>query len=604
MNYNRFIVIIFAILVMVTNAVAFDATRQLYLPNSQEVQITPQQVNSRTAGEEAPDESASPAQQSETFRGVTIPPSHSYDPSQHRSLGQSINVNTFRPESMKEAGPLDQLPVFGANMFNGNFAGTYYDERNPAYVIQYGDRISVRVWGAFNYEQELVVDRLGNIFIPSVGPVKVMGISSGSLEGVVRGAINGVYANQYYDAYISLMTVHPMSVFVSGNIVSPGRYAGGTTDSILYYLDLAGGIDPFRGSFRDIDIVRKGRVVEKLDLYEFIMQGSLGVSSLQRGDVIVVKERGISVAAIGQVRTQAWFEFTSQVVRGSELMKYALPMPEVSHVSVRGYRNGSPMNAYLELSEFEELAVRDSDVIEFVSDAPSDTLSIYAEGELEGQSHYLVKKGTRLHDLLNHLEVDANTAALDAIHLKRVTVAQRQAQALADSLFRLEQNALTSSSDSVEEAGIRVKEAELIGRFVERAKNVEMQGIVPVVHDGEIANIYLQANDVVVVPTLKDTVLVTGQVVVPAAVVFNADFELDDYIAHAGGFSQNADKGNVLVAKANGHTLSAEGQELQPGDTIMVLPVYETKSIQLAKDLTQIFFQLAVGTRAILQPIF
>jgi hypothetical protein len=54
----------------------------------------------------------------------------------------------------------------------------------------------------------------------------------------------------------------------------------------------------------------------------------------------------------------------------------------------------------------------------------------------------------------------------------------------------------------------------------------------------------------------------------------------------------------------NGHVFKAEQTAIEPGDTIMVLPLYSSKNLEIAKAVTAIFYQLAVGTRAILQPLF
>lgn len=53
---------------------------------------------------------------------------------------------------------IEHLKPFGANLFAGNFARTYYDSLNPGYEINVGDRIEVKLWGAKTLETVLVVD--------------------------------------------------------------------------------------------------------------------------------------------------------------------------------------------------------------------------------------------------------------------------------------------------------------------------------------------------------------------------------------------------------------------------------------------------------------
>jgi len=592
---------------LVSYADSLGNNSNLYLPNSQKVRISPESDRSFEDKEEA-----SPVETPTTFRGIqanSISGSNGTD-FQRSTSDKSYNTNSNRiwasmaPDSGKAKVPFSELQVFGVSLFNGNFSGTYYDERNPEYMVRFGDRIGVRVWGAFNFEQELTVDRLGNIFIPTVGPVKVAGAPNVEVPQIVRKALNKVYAPNYYDSYIDLVTSQPISVFVSGYVNSPGRYAGGVTDSVLFFLDLAGGIDSSRGSYREIEVVREGEVVAVVDLYKFLLEGRMGGGRLKDGDVIVVKKRGIQVGINGHVRTQAWFEFRHNAISGDEVMKWVDPLPGVTHVSVWGYRNRSPLKKYLKLDEFENFLVYDTDTVEFIYDEPSDAITIYADGALDGRSQFFVKKGTRLHDVLNYIQVDKGYAKLNSIYLRRLGVAKRQGAALQESLFRLEQNALTSSSDSVEEASIRVKEAELISKFVERAKRVEPQGVVAISHDGVVENVYLQDGDIIVVPNHSDVVLISGEVVVPNAIVYKNGYGVKDYIAMSGGLSNNADEDNILLFKTDGRIFDANINGIEAGDAIMVLPKYESKNLQFAKDLTQIFFQIAVGTRAVLTPIF
>lgn len=585
--------------------------------NTYQLQVDPQYSNSDDQEDTDRGESTETQYETpQTFSGVQIESTRGRSSHQYQSVDQLYNVNRYgllqggqnTAKNVRELSsgtiPFPSLPMFGAELFVGNFTGTYYDERNPSYVIRYGDRVGVRVWGAFNFEQDLTVDLLGNIFIPSVGPIKLAGVPNESLSKVVRQAIARVYSEKYLDMYIDLLTSHPLSVFVTGFVDAPGRYAGGATDSVLFFLDLAGGINPLRGSYRDIEIVRKGVSIGRVDLYEFMRNGQFGEFKLQEGDVIVVKERGIKVGVNGQVRTQAWFEFPETSVSGAEVIELAMPLSGATHVSIHGYRRSSPMKRYMTLEEFKSFRVMDEDTIEFLSDKPSGEIVVYAEGALKGRSQFFVKKGTKLHELMNYVAVDKDYANLKAIYLKRVSVARQQAAALADSLFRLQQDSLTASSQTVGEATIRVKEAELINKFVEHAKKIHHMGVVAISNNGVVEDVFLQDRDIIVIPTMTDVVVVAGQVVAPNTLIYNKNYQIEDYLKSAGGISSNGDPKNILVFKADGHIIKVAEAAIEAGDTIMVLPMYKSKNLEFARALTEIFYQLAVGSRAILTPLF
>jgi len=81
---------------------------------------------------------------------------------------------------------------------------------------------------------------------------------------------------------------------------------------------------------------------------------------------------------------------------------------------------------------------------------------------------------------------------------------------------------------------------------------------------------------------------------------------VDDYIKACGGFAERANEEYVLVVKASGRVLrykpgSGKGGRVSPGDSILVLSSVGTKNLMLAKDITQIIYQIAVATAAILR---
>lgn len=495
----------------------------------------------------------------------------------------------------------DDLPApFGADLFQGNFAKGTFDELNAEYRIMPGDRIAVKLWGARNFDSVLEVDARGNLFLPEVGPVAVAGMKHADLGPLVRAKVQTVYKKNV-EVYTNLLNTQPVAVFVTGFVVKPGRYAGGATDSVLFYIDLAGGIDAERGSYRDIRIIRNGEVLERVDLYPFILEGILPRPRLEDGDLILVSERGAGVMAQGQVRHTALFEFPADTeITGEQLAALATLQNRASHVSIIGTHNRAPFNTYLPLTEFHKIALEDGDTVEFHADTPGDTIMVAAFGAIVGASRYPVHKSTRLLELLETIPVEPELANMSGIHIKRRSTAIAQKKALNDALRRLEQTSLNATSSGVEEANIRVREAELISQFVVKARNIQPSGIVVVGRDGLLSDIYLEDGDVVVIPTKSDVVLISGEVLMPKALVFNGQKDVDDYVDNAGGFSTRADKRHILVVKPNGEVFRSGDTDVAAGDQILVLPLIDTKNMQVAKDITQILYQIAIATSVVL----
>lgn len=205
------------------------------------------------------------------------------------------------------------------------------------------------------------------------------------------------------------------------------------------------------------------------------------------------------------------------------------------------------------------------------------------------------RKQTKLHDLLNYIPIDPELADYQSIYLIRKSVAARQKEMLDESLNRLERSVFTTPARSDGEANIRAKEAELVMQFVEKARKVQPLGKVVVADKGVIANIQLEQGDQIVIPNKTDLIQVGGEVLMPQAVVYNADANLDDYVAWAGGFTERANDKRIAIVHANG-LVEFKGQgKVQPGDQILVLPQVDSKTMQSFKDITQIIYQIAVA---------
>lgn len=97
--------------------------------------------------------------------------------------------------------------------------------------------------GAVSVNDVAVVDAQGNIFIPEIGPVKVIGERAGDLHHLVKQQIQRIYT-QDVETYVNVLTATPVSVYVTGPVLRPGQYAGIASDGLLAYLKEQG--DRFR----------------------------------------------------------------------------------------------------------------------------------------------------------------------------------------------------------------------------------------------------------------------------------------------------------------------------------------------------------------------
>ncbi len=491
-----------------------------------------------------------------------------------------------------------EIKPFGWELFAGQAVTARALGINPGYIIEPGDKISVQVWGAMTLDQVATVDLQGNIFLPEIGPVRVAGIPQGQLNERVRAAAARVYTDQV-QIYTNLLNTQPVGVYVTGAVPRPGRYAGERNDSMLYYLSQAGGVDLVRGSFRDVRVMRGDRMIARVDLYAFLLNGQLPGFQFHDNDTIVVGPQQPTVVAAGEVQNSYLFEIAGGTTTGADVIEMARPLPKVTHVAIRGVRDGRPYNAYVSLAEFAQSRVLNGDELVFQADLVEETIFVGVIGQVSGPSSFAVPRGTRLSQVLDMIAIDPRTADIRDIYLRRKSVGERQKRALEMALDQLQRAVLTTSATTSSEAQLRAQEAQLVQAFVDKARAVEPEG--RVVLDGDAGDMLVEAEDVIVIPQFSSVVMVTGEVQLPQTMVFDPRRPLSDYIAGAGGFTERADESQVLVLRQSGEVVTGSSPEIRPGDQIMVLPSAGSKTLAIVKDMMQIIYQIAVSSGVVIR---
>ncbi|MES2944309.1 MAG: polysaccharide biosynthesis/export family protein [Pseudomonadota bacterium] len=497
--------------------------------------------------------------------------------------------------------------VFGAQLFTGAFAYQGSSYFNPDYLIAAGDTLQVRLWGAFEFDTQLVVDPQGNIFLPHVGPVAVRGVRNSDLQRVMDTAVRRVFRANV-NSYASLVAAQPVRVFVGGNVYRPGLYSGTSMDSLLRYLDQAGGIDPERGSFLNVQVMRGNQVRNTVNLYDFLLKGSIPLIQLNDGDVIFVQPRMASLKVSGLVENAKRFEFSEAGDKGlavEKVISLAKPRPSATHVRVVRNKGTTRNTEYFPIGEMGSVRIENGDELEFTADKKPGTISVRVEGEHMSAQEYVLPYGSRLGVLLSKIQFNERSET-ESLQLFRLSVKERQQLMLNTSLRSLESALLTARSGSSDEARLRKEEAELTLQWVDRAKKIEPLGQVVIAQASRRDDLLLENGDVIRVPTRDGLVLISGEVLFPNAVAHEPGTGLQTYIDRAGGYTQNSENARIVIARASGSFDQINAREIpanlvvRAGDQILVLPKVDEKKRQFWKDMTQIIFQIAVSAKVVL----
>ncbi|EFC5132251.1 TPA: polysaccharide export protein [Escherichia coli] len=489
--------------------------------------------------------------------------------------------------------------MFGAQLFTSisaaSGAGLGF---NPGYVIGLGDTIQVRLWGAFQYDGALTVDPKGNIFLPNIGPLKVAGMTNAQLNNTVTNKIKEVYTSNV-NVYASLLQAQPVKVFVAGYVRSPGLYGGVASDSLLSYLSKAGGVDSERGSYVDITVKRGKSVRSRVNLYDFLLNGKLGLSQFVDGDTIVVGPRQHTFSVEGDVFNSYDFEFSNSTIPVTEALSWARPKPGATHMTIIRQQGAMKRSEYYPLSSAPGRSLQDGDKLIISTDRFAGTIQVRVDGAHSGEHAVVLPYGATMRQVLAQIRPNS-MSQLSAIQLYRKSVATRQKEMLDLSLQKLEEASLSAQSSTQEEARLRMQEAQLVSRFVAKARTVVPKGEV-VLNESNIDSVLLEDGDVIMIPEKTSLVMVHGEVLFPNAVSWQKGMDADDYIKKCGGLTQKSGNAKIIVIRQNGESIDADdADDLRPGDEIMVLPKYESKNIEVTRGISTILYQLAVAAKVVL----
>jgi len=492
---------------------------------------------------------------------------------------------------------------FGEQIFKGNFKENQQFRYNPDYLINIGDIVTVKLWGAYEFQEEFTVDKQGNIFLPKVGEIHLLGLSNRELTDTIKNSVKKTFKDNVY-VYADLKNYQPISVFVSGSVQKVGLYNGLSTDSILQFIDKAGGIIRGQGSYRNITILRDKVIIKNIDLYQFLLNGQVDMFQFRNGDVVFVDSVKNFIEVDGDVNRPYVFELLNQYSTVQDVMRFIMPKPTANSFRLTTWKEGTETTKDYPLSQASMVAVNNGEKVKFFSNYYVNTIGITLEGEHVGPKNITVKKGTTLFKLLSKTKFTP-LSEIKNVRLYRKSVANIQKQLISTMLKDLEARVLTTGSSTVEEANVMTKESEMVLKFIERAKAVEPLGQVVMRSEDNLDEIYLEEGDRIVIPKRSNIVIVQGEVNIPNALAYREDYDINQYIKVCGGFSARANEEKILLIRANGEVVQYDSSDRSPlvnaGDSILVLGKTDSKNILITSSITKILYQIAVGAAVVLR---
>lgn len=210
----------------------------------------------------------------------------------------------------------DGLPFFGYGIFSNTpdrFLPSVLGPVDEGYIIGPDDELRLIIWGATELQYELAVDVEGRTYIPTIGLITVAGQSLTELRKSLKKTLSKSYSGLIKTPATVFMDVtvtrfKPIEVFVLGEVNNPGGYTFQSKSSLFNILYGIGG-PKTSGSLRDIQIIRKGKVIASVDLYEMLLRG-IDPSNvpLLNNDRIFIPPRKSTISIKGPVFREAIYE--------------------------------------------------------------------------------------------------------------------------------------------------------------------------------------------------------------------------------------------------------------------------------------------------------
>lgn len=440
-----------------------------------------------------------------------------------------------------EAGDLDavsvqlgtsgQKTVFGRNIFtNSNL--TFAPSANLPTPVNYrlgpGDEVIIDIWGTNQATIRQTISPDGTINIPDIGLVNLNGMTVKEADSYMRRKLGQIYSvdgdNAQSDIKLTLGNIRTIQINMMGEVANPGTYYISSLSNIYHALHRAGGVSRL-GSLRDIQLIRNGKVIASIDIYDFIRDGKMeGNVILEEGDIINVPTYEIIVDITGNVKRPMAYELKEGETI-ADLIEYAAGFTgDAYKKNLRLIRKNG--------TEYQFFTVDEKDYPGFKL--------------MEGDA---LAVGAMLDRFMNRIEIKGAVYRPGTYELGEEINTVSQLISKAEGL----------KGDAFTNRGLITREREDL--------TLELIPFdVKAVLGGTAEDIRLVKNDVLYIPSIHDIkdlgyITVGGEVARPGNFVFTENTTLEDAILQAGGLLESASTVKIDVSRRLKNPQSLEESE-------------------------------------------
>ncbi|VAW49067.1 Capsular polysaccharide biosynthesis/export periplasmic protein WcbA; Capsular polysaccharide export system protein KpsC [hydrothermal vent metagenome] len=320
---------------------------------------------------------------------------------------------------------VSRLKPFGFSLFAGQpttFAPVNNIPIPTDYILGPGDQLNILIFGSKNDEYQLVVDRNGQITMPYIGPVSVAGMHFSEAKSLLLKKTSSLGIG--VQASVTMGELRSFRVFVLGESRTPGSYLVSGMATITHALYVSGGINDV-GSYRKVQLKRRGKVIKTLDLYDLLLSGNtVNDVRLQPGDAVFIPKLKKQVALLGEVYKPALYELRHektlfdvlQLAGGSKPNAYQKGI-EISRVVNSNYREHFTVD--MTQKKQRNYILKNGDIVRLEKIKRWDNSLIKTFGALHRMGEQKWRSGMRLMDLISSRKRFKNDADIQNLLVKR-----------------------------------------------------------------------------------------------------------------------------------------------------------------------------------------
>ena len=496
-----------------------------------------------------------------------------------------------------------------------------------------GDELFLSLWGETNVRKKFVINKDGSFFYENLGFINLNNKTLDEAESILSDRLSQIYSTINSDKNPTQLSlefgqIKSINVYFTGETNNPGINLIHPLSDVFSALIQAGIKET--GSLRNVQLIRKGEIVNTFDFYKFFVDGQNNFSKIRifDGDVIHIPVVANRVQIKKGTTRLGYFELIgSDTV--SDLLKYAgglnaivsdvIIVDRIIPANQRISDDNARSRDTILISEASNHSLNNGDLISIPAITKVDTDAIIY-GRVKNPGNYPAKNRT-LKDILklaggfddpifrktiNDDEIIILRKDSNQFYSQELKVEYKDAESfqlnVGDKIFVYESiNFENSFTYRIEgevnkpgtyplKKGYSVRDAISIAgglTYLSTLDNITVSQEFTrlnaldeeVTVTENVANVSLDfeigSNSIITALPFGNVVRVEGNVYKPGLVAYQRNLTMSEAIIQAGGYKPNSFKRRAYVRKANGEIDKASlfrgrAKRLDAGDTVVV----------------------------------